>query len=56
MKLVLGIGDIKTVSQHATLSELGMDSIMATEAVQVLERDFDIVMTTKEVRNLTLAQ
>jgi fatty acid synthase len=53
---VLGIKDIKTVSQHATLAELGMDSIVGTEVMQLLEKEFEIYVTTKDVRSLSFAK
>ena len=53
---VLGIKDMKTVSQHSTLAELGMDSMMGTEVIQLLEKDFEIYITPKEVRSLTFAR
>lgn len=53
---ILGIKDIKTVSPHATLAELGMDSMMGTEMIQVLEKEFDIYITSKEIRSLTFSK
>lgn len=35
------------------MTELGMDSLMAVEIKQGLEREYDIVMTTQEIRGLT---
>lgn len=53
---VIGLRDIKTVSMHTPLPELGMDSIMATEMKQMMEREFEIFLTMKDVRNLTFAK
>lgn len=53
---ILGIKNLKTVSYHATLTEMGMDSIIRTEIIQVLERDFGIYLTVAEARNLTLTK
>lgn len=53
---VLGIKDIKTVSQHATLAELGMDSMMGTEVIQLLEKEYEIYITAKDVRSMTFAK
>lgn len=50
---VLGVKDLKSVSKHSTLAEHGMDSLMALEIKQVLERDFGIDITTSELRALT---
>lgn len=53
---IIGVRDIKTVSAHSTLPELGMDSMMATEIKQTMEREFEIFLTVKDVRNLTFAK
>jgi fatty acid synthase len=53
---VLGIKDIKTVSQHATLAELGIDSMVGTEVVELLEKEFETYFTTKDVRCLTFVK
>lgn len=53
---ILGIKDIKTVSLHSTLPELGMDSITGTEIVQTLERDFDIFVNARDMRSLTFSR
>ncbi|XP_037959865.1 fatty acid synthase [Teleopsis dalmanni] len=50
---VLGLRDIKNVQDAATLGDLGMDSLMSAEIKQTLERNFDIVMTAQEIRQLT---
>jgi fatty acid synthase len=41
---------------EASLSKLGMDSLMGVEILQVLERDFDLVLSSQELRSLTLNQ
>ncbi|KAJ3652435.1 hypothetical protein Zmor_018399 [Zophobas morio] len=53
---VLGIKDMKTISQYTTFAELGMDSMMGTEIIQLLEKDFEIYVTSKDVRSLTFAK
>jgi len=50
------IKDIKVISQNSSLAELGMDSMMAVEIKQTLEREFDIFFTAQEIRNLTFAK
>ncbi|EZA57700.1 Fatty acid synthase [Ooceraea biroi] len=50
------VRDIQTVSQHTSLAELGMDSIMSVEIKQSLERDFDMFLTARDIRNLTFAK
>jgi len=49
---ILGIGDTSSLDPNSTLSELGMDSLMAIEIKQGLEREFDIVLSTQEIRNM----
>lgn len=51
---IIGITDIKSISIQATLTELGVDSLMNNEIRQVLERDFDIRLTTEDIRRLTV--
>lgn len=53
---ILGITDIKSVSIHATLPELGVDSLMNNEIKQMLEREYDLQMTTEDIRMLTVAR
>lgn len=51
-----GIKDVKTVRNRTPLSEIGMDSMMAIEIKQTLERDFDVYLTPENIRNLTFAK
>lgn len=53
---VMGIKDAKTINKNQTLAELGMDSLMSTEIKELLERKFNQVMTSREIRELTFAQ
>ncbi|KAF4517409.1 hypothetical protein B566_EDAN005018 [Ephemera danica] len=53
---ILGIKDVKTVSHHSTLAELGMDSMMAVEIKQTLEREFQMVFSPQDIRALTFAK
>ncbi|XP_014486669.1 PREDICTED: fatty acid synthase-like [Dinoponera quadriceps] len=48
--------DLKTIGQNTPLSELGMDSMMAVDIKQTLEREFDIFLTAQDIRNLTFAK
>ena len=50
---LLGVQDTSTLDPNVTLTELGMDSLMAVEIKQALEREYDIIMTTQEIRSLT---
>ena len=53
---IMSIRDKKSVSMDATLSRLGMDSLMGVEIQQILERDYDVVLSSQEMRSLTLSQ
>jgi len=50
-----GIKDSSSVSPAVTLEDLGLDSLMAFEIKQKLERHCDISMAAKEIRALTFA-
>lgn len=50
---IMGLSDIKKVPKRSTLVELGMDSLMAVEIKQSLEREFDLILTTSDLRSLT---
>nr|XP_050849711.1 fatty acid synthase-like [Vespula vulgaris] len=53
---IMGIKDLKTVSQHTSLAELGMDSMMAVEIKQTLEREYEIYLTAQDIRSLNFAK
>lgn len=53
---IIGITDIKSVSILATLTELGVDSLMKSEIKQMLEQDYNIQMDAEDIRMLTLAK
>lgn len=42
--------------QNISLAEMGMDSMMAVEIKQTLEREFDVFLTAQDIRNLTFAK
>jgi fatty acid synthase len=48
----MGIRDIKSISLETTLSEMGMDSLMAVELKQIFDREFDINFSMQELRTL----
>ncbi|KAL4239386.1 hypothetical protein ACF0H5_000203 [Mactra antiquata] len=51
---ILGISDPSSVNPDASLGDLGLDSMMSVEVKQTLERGFDVVMATREIRQLTV--
>ena len=50
---IMGVRDLKTISLETSLTELGMDSLMAVELKQIFEREYEIVLSTQELRALT---
>lgn len=53
---IMSIRDKKTISMDSTLSQLGMDSLTGVEVQQVLERNFNVILSGKEMRALTLRE
>ncbi|NWU98405.1 FAS synthase, partial [Upupa epops] len=51
---ILGVRDVSSLNAESSLAELGLDSLMGVEVRQTLERDYDIVMTMREIRLLTI--
>uniref|UniRef100_A0A7G8Z9J8 oleoyl-[acyl-carrier-protein] hydrolase n=1 Tax=Meteorus pulchricornis TaxID=51522 RepID=A0A7G8Z9J8_9HYME len=53
---IMNVKNLNVVSHHTSLAELGMDSIMAVEIKQTLEREFDIFLTAQDIRSLNFAK
>lgn len=53
---IMDVKDMKTVCQHTLLTEFGMDSSMAVEIKQTLEREFDVFLTAHDIYTLTFAK
>uniref|UniRef100_A0A8C6EKW6 Fatty acid synthase n=1 Tax=Microcebus murinus TaxID=30608 RepID=A0A8C6EKW6_MICMU len=51
---ILGIRDLAGVNLDSSLADLGLDSLMSVEVRQTLEREHDLVLSMREVRQLTL--
>ncbi|GBM38888.1 Fatty acid synthase [Araneus ventricosus] len=49
---IFGIKDMSAINTETSLGELGMDSLMAIEVKQILERDFDLLLAISELRQL----
>lgn len=49
-----GVRDVNSLNADASLADLGLDSLMGVEVRQTLERDYDIIMTMREIRQLTI--
>lgn len=52
----IGLKNIQSVAQNTSLAELGMDSMMAVEIKQTLEREFDVFLTAQDIRNINFAK
>ncbi|XP_025262580.1 fatty acid synthase-like [Camponotus floridanus] len=53
---IMGLKNPNMAASNMSLAELGMDSMMAVEIKQTLEREFDILLTAQDIRNLTFAK
>ncbi|XP_067204115.1 fatty acid synthase-like [Linepithema humile] len=53
---IMNIRNMKIINQNTSLAELGMDSMMTVEIRQTFEREFDILLTPRELRTLTFAK
>ncbi|CAG2107023.1 unnamed protein product [Medioppia subpectinata] len=51
---ILGHKDLEAFDAKTRLSELGMDSLLTVETKHAIERDFELVLSTQEIRNLTI--
>lgn len=52
--LRLGVRDVNSLNADSSLADLGLDSLMGVEIRQILERDYDIIMAMREIRQLTI--
>lgn len=43
-----------TINPDSSLSDLGLDSLMGVEVRQMLEREHNLVLSTREIRQLTV--
>lgn len=53
---ILGIENIESKNLNDSLDKLGIDSLGHTEIKQVLEQEFDIVLSFREIYALTIGQ
>ncbi|XP_039888589.1 fatty acid synthase-like [Simochromis diagramma] len=51
---ILGVRDVSSLKADTSLADLGLDSLMGVEVRQTLERDYDIVMAMRDIRQLTI--
>ncbi|KAH8377960.1 hypothetical protein KR093_008108 [Drosophila rubida] len=52
---IMGLRDVNSIQDKTTLFDLGMDSLMSTEIKQTLERNFDLVLSAQEIRQLSFS-
>ena len=53
---ISGVKDVSRLNPDSTLADLGLDSLMGTEIQQALEREFDFVLSSREIRLLTVSK
>ncbi|GAB0090084.1 Fatty acid synthase [Sergentomyia squamirostris] len=53
---IMGIKDLKKISDAVTLADFGMDSLMGVEIKQILEINFDMLLTAQDIRHLTFGK
>ncbi|XP_022832191.1 fatty acid synthase-like [Spodoptera litura] len=53
---IMGIKNLKSVSQQTSLAEMGMDSMIALEIKKTLERDFKIFLKVCDIKSLTFTR
>lgn len=54
MCFAIGVRDASNLNPDTSLADLGLDSLMGVEVRQTLERDYDIVMAMRDIRQLTI--
>lgn len=53
---IMGLKDLKNVPDQASLADLGMDSLMGAEIKQTLERNYEVVLSISEIRQMTFGK
>ena len=48
-----GVKNVSTVDGDKQFVDLGVDSLMSVEIKQALERDIDLVLSTKDIQVMT---
>lgn len=51
---IMGIKNKSKLEPKATLADLGLDSMMATEIGNVFENEFQVALTAKDIRAMTI--
>ncbi|KAM7297624.1 fatty acid synthase-like [Ixodes scapularis] len=53
---ILGAKNASSLNPSLTLGELGMDSLMAVQVKQTIERDYHLSLSMKEIRHLSIGR
>uniref|UniRef100_S4R5M7 Fatty acid synthase n=1 Tax=Petromyzon marinus TaxID=7757 RepID=S4R5M7_PETMA len=53
---VVGVRDVSSINPESSLADLGLDSLMGVEVRQTLERDYDLVLSMRDIRQLTVTK
>lgn len=51
---ILGVKDASTMDPDTSFADLGLDSLMGVEIKQLLERDYDVSLSSREIRMLNV--
>lgn len=52
---ILSIKDIKSISLHSSLAELGLNSLTAVEMRQTLDRDYNVILSPMDLASITIS-
>ncbi|ESO84944.1 hypothetical protein LOTGIDRAFT_235996 [Lottia gigantea] len=53
---ILGVKDVSSINADTSLADLGLDSLMGVEVKQTLERDFELSLSMREIRQLSISK
>lgn len=53
---IFGIKNVNSVNPNDTLDDLGVDSLMSMEIKQILKKNYDILLATQEICDLSFAK
>lgn len=52
---IMSIKDTKSISLHSSLAELGLNSLTAVEMRQTLDRDYNVILSPKDLASFTIS-
>uniref|UniRef100_S4R5M1 Fatty acid synthase n=1 Tax=Petromyzon marinus TaxID=7757 RepID=S4R5M1_PETMA len=56
LAVIGGVRDVSSINPESSLADLGLDSLMGVEVRQTLERDYDLVLSMRDIRQLTVTK